>query len=74
MKSYIYVNRKRIATNRKQGRRDPPLSVRDYKQIRQGHRVRIEGPSEVIYNPDKPICSGATAWIETHSPVHIEEE
>jgi hypothetical protein len=33
--------------------------------------VAIEGPSEVIYSPDKPLRCGAHVWIETEGEVQV---
>ena len=33
------------------------------------HEVKINGPSKVIYSPDKPLTCGAKVWIETESEV-----
>jgi hypothetical protein len=35
------------------------------------HRVEIEGPSSVIYSPDKPLSCGARVWVETDNTVMI---
>ena len=32
-----------------------------------GHHIKIDGPSEVIYSPNKPLPCGAKVWIETDS-------
>jgi len=61
-----------IKSNKKHGRNDPPLRVR---QGRNGdnpvhaHTLELTGPSKIIHSPDKPLKCGARVWIETHHPV-----
>ncbi len=57
MTYFTHINRNVIDANRKQGRNDPVVR---FQRGRHGaptyaHRVRINGPSEVIYDPDNPI-------------------
>ena len=71
MKTKIYINRHVIASNKKHGRNDPPITVADYKSRCRTHEVEIMGNSRVVYQPDKPLSCGATVWIETEAPVLI---
>ena len=36
------------------------------------HEVKIEGPSKVVYSPDKPLPCGARVWIETEEKVVLD--
>jgi hypothetical protein len=47
------------------------ISIRQGGQNFYGREVKIEGPSLVISNPDKPLSDGITVWIETRSPVKV---
>lgn len=38
------------------------------------HHVTIDGPSVVMYRPDKPLSCGAVAWIYTESAVKVDGE
>lgn len=67
----IHVNQHIIKRNAKTGEREPALTVKDYKQNRRAHKVLIDGPSAVVYSPDKPLDCGARVWIETHAPVAV---
>jgi hypothetical protein len=69
MRTIIHVNRNVIQRNSKRGEREPVCRVQQGRSVRYAMRVRIEGPSELIYSPDKPLPSGARLWIETESPV-----
>lgn len=73
-KTIIHVNMHVIKKNAKTGSNDPVLTVKRGKTNRYAHRVFIDGPSEVIYSPDKPLSCGARCWVETTSEVFIEEE
>jgi hypothetical protein len=74
MKTRIHVNRHRIAANKKNGTNLPTLTVKDYKSNRYGHQVIIHGPSKLVYQPNKPLSCGATAWLECDCDVEIINE
>jgi len=69
MKTVIHVNQHVIKRNAKDGTHDPVLTVKTYKSNTYAHEVNIDGPSRVIYSPDKPLSCGARVWIETESEV-----
>jgi len=71
MKTIIHVNQHVIKSNRKNGVEDPVLTVKTYKENRYAHEVEIDGPSKVVYSPDKPLSCGAHVWIETQGEVTI---
>jgi len=71
MKTIIHVNQHVIKSNRKNGVEDPVLTVKTYKENRYAHEVEINGPSKVVYSPDKPLSCGAHVWMETQSEVII---
>ena len=73
MKTIIHVNQHNIKANRKNGTNLPVLTVKTYKSNDYAHRVSINGPSRIVYQPDKPLSCGAHVWIETQAPVTIEE-
>ena len=64
MKAKVHVNQHRIRSNAKTGAREPVITVKTYKSNEYATRVRINGPSEVEYSPDKPLSCGAKVWIE----------
>jgi hypothetical protein len=61
----IHVDQHVIRRNKKNGTDDPPLSVKTYKDNIKCRKILIDGPSSVIYSPDKPLSCGARVWIET---------
>ena len=69
MKTIIHVNQHVIKKNRKTGAIDPVLTCKTYKSNTYAHEVIIDGPSRIVYSPDKPLSCGAHAWIETESKV-----
>ena len=75
MISRIHVNQHHIKHNRLNrtyptNRKDlPVLTVKTYKSNTTCNKVDIQGPSRVVYSPDKPLSCGARVWIETESEV-----
>jgi len=69
MKTIIHVNQHVIKNNRKTGAIDPVLTCKTYKSNTYAHEVIIDGPSRIVYSPDKPLSCGAHVWIETESKV-----
>ena len=59
MKTIVHVNQHVIKANRKNGTNEPPLTVKTYKENKKAHRVKIDGPSEIVHSPDKPLSCGA---------------
>jgi hypothetical protein len=72
MKKRIHVNMHIIRKNNKTGERNPVLTVKTSKSNQYAHEVEIDGPSKVIYSPDKPLSCGARVWIETDSEVKLK--
>ena len=50
------------------------VALSEYDQIlfESDNEVIIDGPSKVIYSPDKPLSCGARVWIETRSEVTLK--
>jgi hypothetical protein len=71
----IHVNQHTIKANRKSDGtiNAPTLSVIARGKTIHGYRVGIDGPSEVVYSPDKPLSCGAHVYIETRATVSIQE-
>ena len=76
----IVVNKHVIKANKKDpnhfgragapGKYAAPISCQvSGQRVVAGYRIAIDGPSEVVYNQDKPLKCGAEAWIETRSRV-----
>jgi hypothetical protein len=72
MKHQIHVNQHVIRKHQKTGERNPVLTVKNYKENRYGHSVKISGPCVIRYEPDHPLSCGARVWIETESDVDVE--
>ena len=69
MKKRIHINQHVIRANKKNGAHDPCISVKTSKENFYAHRVGIDGPSFVVYSPDRPLSCGAHVWIETNETV-----
>lgn len=74
MLTRIHINQNIIKSNRKTGARDPVITVKQGRGNRYGHAVKINGPAEVVYSPDRPLHCGATVWIETEAEVEVFDE
>lgn len=75
MKTIIHVNQHIIKSNAKNGKNDPPLTVKDYMKNRYAHTVEILGPNgeivaRVVNRPHNPLSCGARVWIETEFGVN----
>lgn len=73
MKTIIHVNQHKIKANNKNacGSREPVLTVKTYKSTTYANDVEIQGPSRLVYRPDKPLSCGARVWIETEANVVV---
>tara|TARA_R110000803_G_scaffold84087_2_gene150244 strand:+ start:4626 stop:4913 length:288 start_codon:yes stop_codon:yes gene_type:complete len=67
MKTRVHVNQHVVKANRKNNTNDPVLTVKTYKSNKYAHTVDINGPSKVVYRPEKPLSCGAHVWIEADS-------
>ena len=71
MKAKIHINQHNIKWNAKNEwdcggvtYRRPVITVKTYKSNEYADEVVINGPSRVVYSPDKPLSCGARVWIE----------
>jgi hypothetical protein len=62
-----------IRSNKKHGKDDPVITIKQGSKNTYCHEVQINGPSKMIYGGnDKPILScGARVVIETESDIDI---
>lgn len=73
-KTVIHVNQHVIKRNALTGEREPPLTIKDYRENRKGHDAVILDSNgvevaRVVYRPDRPLDCGARVWIETRNTV-----
>jgi len=69
----IHVNRHNITANRKaDDAAKPPFTVKTSRGNTTGWQVVIQGPSELVYRPEKPLSCGAVAWVETRALVLVD--
>ena len=72
MRKRIHINQHKIRSNKKHGLNEPVITVKTSKSNDYAHEVEINGPSKVIYSPDKPLSCGAKVWIETDAEVTLK--
>jgi len=65
----LHVDRHVVASNRKHGRNEPPITVQTSKGPLKAHGVIIHGESVFVHSPHKPLKCGARVWIETRAAV-----
>lgn len=71
----IHVNMHVIARNRKEGRSDPPITVKCKGRNYRALELDIVGDSQMIYSPHKPLLQcGARLILETRSAVVIRRK
>lgn len=70
----IHVNQHVIRANAASGDRNPVLTIKTGKKNHYAHEVSIDGPSKVVYSPDKPLSCGAKVWVETVGKVIFKSE
>ena len=75
MKKYIHVNQHVIRSNKKNGTDDPVITIKEGKKNTYCRRVRINGPSEVVYsgNDETLLSCGARVAVITESDIEILE-
>jgi hypothetical protein len=69
----IHINRNIIQSNAKHGKSDPVCRVEEDGLVTYCMEVQINGPSRLVYNPDKPRACGAKLWIETEAQLVLME-
>jgi hypothetical protein len=70
-KKIIHVNMHNIRHNTKHGTDRPVFTVKHKGKNTYAAKVIINGPSQVVYQPDKPLSCGARAWIETFAELEL---
>lgn len=55
----VHINQHRIRSG------EDPIIVRTSRGVTYHKRIKLKGPAEVIWSPDKPLSCGAKVWIET---------
>lgn len=68
-KKIIHVNLLKVRSNARHGTLDPVIAVKQRGRTDYAHEVLINGPSRIVYSPNKPLSCGARVWIETESDV-----
>ena len=66
MKKRIHVNQHAIRRGDVQC-----ITVKTYNSNTYARSVDIDGPSRIVYSPDKPLACGAKVWIETDADITV---
>jgi len=67
----IHVNINVIRRNKKNGENFPAVRIQEGTDIKYCREVKINGPSKMVYRPEKPLPCGAKVWIETEAELEI---
>ena len=70
----IHINMHNIRYNKKHNANKPVISVKTSKTNHYANNVIVNGTSQVIYRPERPLSCGAKVWIETHNPVIVTRD
>jgi len=70
----IHVNQHMLRANRKNPKStpQPPLTIQTSLGSIRASTVKIDGASELRYEPENPLSCGAHIWIETMEPVLLD--
>lgn len=66
----IHVNQHVIRRNLRDHDFAPPITVKTSSVNIRCFGVQIDGPSRLVYSPEKPLSCGARLWVETRAVVH----
>ena len=64
MKKYIHVNQHVIRANKKHNQNNPVITIKEGRKNTYCHKVRILGPSEVVYSGNEKGMAGAEVAVE----------
>jgi hypothetical protein len=67
----IHINRNIIQQNAKHDKNEPVIRIEENGVVKYCMEIVINGPSRMIYSPDKPRPCGAKLWIETVAEVEM---
>ena len=73
-KLIINVNRNKIRDNKNRQNPEPVISVKRYDSNTYGFSAKINGPCEIIYQPENPLNCNGVLWIETFASVGVIRE
>ena len=68
----IHVNQHVIKANKKNGTKDPVLTIKTTGDNIKANHIMIGENVRVCYSPESPLACGATIWIETTEQVSIQ--
>ena len=67
----IHINRNILQQNAKHNRQEPVCRVEENGKVTYCMEVVINGPSRMVYSPEKPRKCGAKLWIETDADIEL---
>lgn len=63
-KTIIHVNRNVLASNKKHGKNDPAIIIREGKKRTYCYEVEIAPGILMVHREDEPLDCGARCWLE----------
>ena len=70
----IHINQHNIRHNAKNpDNLRPVVTVKTSQSNTKGFGVRINGPSKLVYSPNKPLACGARVWIAPQEQVIVDD-
>lgn len=68
-KTIVHINMHHIKHNQSHEDKKPVITIKRDGQNIYCNRVKIDGPCEIVYSPEKPLSCGARVWLETTANV-----
>jgi hypothetical protein len=65
----VHVNQHVIRRNKKTGECENVITIQWKNKSYPVSNLRIQGSSEVVYSPSKPLSCGAHVWVETRAEI-----
>lgn len=72
-KTILHINMHHIRWNQSHDDKKPVITIKKEGQNIYCNKVKILGPSEIVYTPDKPLACGARVYLTTTSEVIAED-
>lgn len=71
MKTILHVNRNVLAANKKHGRNDPAIIIRQGTKRTYCYEVEIAPGIVMVHRENEPLDCGARVWVETDNEIKV---
>lgn len=68
----IHINGALLREAKKGRKAVKPISIQTSKGAKIAKSVNVDGPSRLVFSPNRRLSSGAVLWIETKAEVSYE--